>query len=131
MQRTGILIGLARFVRRYLVAVALIGGLLVVLVQVDLFGTGPMPQYPPEGYTSYKTQESLQWEKGTREEEIVLQVSIDDPSFAAPALEKKVSGTSHSLNKLEGGKTYYWRLMQGDRPSPVATFKVSKYNVHL
>lgn len=131
MQRTEILIGLARFLRKYLVAVTLIAGLAVVLVQVDRYGTGPAPQYPPEGYTSYKTQESLQWDKGTREEPIVLQVSIDDPSFAEPVLEKKVSGTSHSMNKLEGGKTYYWRLMQGDRPSPIASFKVSRYNVHL
>ncbi|MBW2277481.1 MAG: hypothetical protein JRF63_08315 [Deltaproteobacteria bacterium] len=131
MHRTGILVRLAGFLRRYVIAVALIATLAVALVQVEVSGVGPVPQYPPEGYTTVKTQVSLQWNKGTREEPITLQVSIDDPTFAAPVLEKKVGGTSHSMSKLEGGKTYYWRLMQSEQPSPVATFKVSKYNVHL
>jgi hypothetical protein len=131
MHRTGILVRLAGFLRRHTIAVVLIATLVVILVNAELHGVGPMPQYPPEGHTTVKTQVSLQWNKGTREEPITLQVSIDDPTFSEPMLEKKVGGTSHSMSKLEGGKTYYWRLVQGERPSPVASFKVSKYNVHL
>jgi len=131
MHRTGILVRLAGFLRRYAIAVALIAALVIAMVRVQTSGVGPVPQYPPEGYTAVKTQVSLQWNKGTREEPITLQVSIDDPTFSEPVLDKKVGGTSHSMSKLEGGKTYYWRLVQGEEPSPVATFKVSKYNVHL
>ena len=130
MHRTGILVRLAGFLRRYVIAVALIATLVIAMVQVQTSGVGPVPQYPPEGYTTVKTQVSLQWNKGTREEPIILQVSLE-PDFSETVLDKQVGGTSHSMSKLEGGETYYWRLVQNERSSPVATFKVSKYNVHL
>jgi hypothetical protein len=131
MQRPGIVICIAGWLRRYVVALLLITTLAVALLRIHTSGVGPMPQQPPEGYTAVRTQVSLSWNRGTREAPITLQVSIDDPTFSSPFLERKVNGTSHSLTKLEGGTTYYWRLVQEGKPSPTASFKVSKYNVHI
>ena len=131
MRSTGILIGLGIFARRYVVALALIAALVAALVQVYTTGTGPMPQQPPQGYLVERARASLQWNRGTRTEPITLQVSIDDPTFAEPAVERKVNGTHHSLNDLQSGSTYYWRLMQDGEPSPIASFKVSSHNVKL
>lgn len=131
MHRTGILVRLAGFIRRYTIAVVLIAMLVVAMAKVETSGVPPMPQQPPEGFETVETHVSLQWDKGTREEPITLQVSIDDPDFEEPFLERKVNGTSHSLSKLEGGKTYYWRLVQDTEPGPTASFRVSEFNVHL
>ena len=106
------LVRLGIFLRRYLVAVALLATLVVALVQVYATGTGPMPQQPPEGYTVERARASLQWNRGTRTETITLQISIDDPTFSAPKVDRQVNGTSHSLNDLQRGSTYYWRLVQ-------------------
>ena len=125
------LVRLGIFLRRYLVAVVLVASLGWALVQVYTSGTGPMPQQPPEGYTVERARASLQWNRGTRSEPITLQISIDDPTFAEPKVDRKVNGTSHSLNNLERGSTYYWRLVQAGEASPIASFKVSNYNVKL
>lgn len=127
----GILIGLGILARRYLVALALLATLAAALVEVYTTGTGPMPQQPPEGYTIEISRTSLQWDRGTRTDPITLQISIDDPTFAAPKVDRKVNGTSHSLNDLQRGSTYYWRLVQAGAPSPTASFKVSSTNVKL
>jgi hypothetical protein len=131
MQRNGIAVSIALWLRKYTVTLLLIGTLLIALIKVHACGAGPVPQQPPEGHVTVKTRVSLSWNRGTRETPIMLQVAIDDPTFASPILEKKVSGTSHSLAKLESGKTYYWRLVQDDEPSPTASFEVSRYNVNL
>ncbi len=131
MYRSGILIAAARWLRRYLVALALIGTLAAAMIQVYTTGVGPRPQQPPEGYVVERDRASLQWDKGTIERPIELQVSIDDPEFGNPAVERKTSGTSHSLRDLEPGSTYYWRLVQDGEPSRTASFSVSKYNVHI
>ena len=131
MHETGILIWLGIFLRRYLAALALVTTLAAALIQVYTTGTGPMPQQPPEGYTIENSRASLQWDRGTRSEPIQLQVSIDDPTFAKPAVDRKVNGTAHSLSNLQSGATYYWRLVQEGAASPAASFRVSSHNVKL
>jgi hypothetical protein len=131
MRRRGILPAVALWLRRYAVALALIGMLLGALIQVYTVGTPPAPQQPPEGYLVEQDKVSLEWNAGTRDEKITLQVSIDDPDFAEPSLERETGGTSHTLSRLQGGATYYWRLVQGGDPGPTASFRVSRYHVDL
>jgi len=131
MRAVEMLVRLGIFLRRYLVAVLLVGLLAAALIEVYATGTGPMPQQPPEGYTVERARASLQWNRGTRTEPITLQISIDDPTFASPKVERKVNGTTHSLNDLQRGSTYYWRLLQAGEPGPTASFKVSSHNVKL
>jgi len=116
------------WLRRYAVALALIGTLGGSLVAANLWGTAPSPQQPPEGYVSEDDRATLQWDKGTRKAPITLQISLDDPDFGKPLVDKAVSGTGHTLSKLERGGTYYWRLVQDGVPGPTASFGVSKYN---
>ncbi|MCP4676227.1 MAG: hypothetical protein GY854_12105 [Deltaproteobacteria bacterium] len=129
MQRLGLIPRIWGFLRTYAVALALIGGLGFAFFEVYVTGVGPMPQQPPEGYTIERTKAALQWSKGTRKGGIKLQVAMDDPSFTKPILEKDVKGKSHTMNALEPGHTYYWRLVQGDDYSPIATFKTSAYAI--
>ncbi len=129
MYRAGLIPRIWRFLRTYLVALALIFTLAFAFFEVYVTGVGPVPQQPPEGYTIERTNATLQWNKGTKKGPINLQVSMDDPKFKAPILEREVKNTSHAMNKLEPGHTYYWRLVQNDKPSPVATFKTSAYAI--
>ena len=131
MFREGLLIRLWNLVRNYAVAVILVAMVAVSFIQVYTVGTGPVPQLPPEGYVIQRGTAQLQWSKGTREGEIRLQVSVDDPSFADPVVERKATGNSHSMNKLKPNVTYYWRLVQGEKTSPVATFRTPLHNVRF
>jgi len=131
MLRRGILPTVALWLRNYAVALLLVGMLLAALIQVYAAGTPPAPQQPPEGYMVEQDRVSLEWNAGTRDQPVVLQVSIDDPRFTDPVVEREMKGTSHSMTRLRGGATYYWRLVQGGRPGPVASFRVSRYHVDL
>jgi hypothetical protein len=131
MFRRGIVPAACLWLRHYCVALLLIGMLLTALIQVYAFGTPPAPQQPPEGYFVEQDKVSLEWNPGTRQEPITLQVSIDDPGLAAPFLERQITGSSHTLSRLQSGGTYYWRLVQGGKPGPTASFRVSKYNVDI
>ena len=131
MYRRGLVLTLVVLLRRYAVALFLIGALAVAIVQVYTVGVGPRPQGPPEGYLVERDKATLSWDKGTREAPITLQISIDDDSFDEPDVERTVTGTTHHLNEVEGGATYYWRLVQDGDPSPVASFSVSKHHVDI
>lgn len=131
MLRRGILPTLGLWLRQYAVPLALIGALLIALIRVYAVGTPPAPQQPPEGYLVEVDKASLEWNPGTRKEPVTLQVSIDDPDFAAPFLEREMAGTGHTLSRLQGGSTYYWRLVQGGEPGPTASFRVSRFHVDL
>lgn len=120
-----------RLLRSYAVAVALVLALGAAFIEVYFIGTGPATQQPPEGYTIQNTNATLQWDRGTKKEPIQLQIAIDDPDFTELFVDKEVNGKTHRLNDLEPGHTYYWRLVQGDKPSPVATFKTSAYAIEL
>ena len=122
---------LGKWLRKYFAAVFLITALVGSLAGNKLYGTGPMPQQPPEGYELHRGTVTLHWNKGTKKGDIVLQVSVDDPDFSTPILEKKLAASSHALSDLKRGKQYYWRLLQNNKPSPTASFKVYKYNVKL
>jgi hypothetical protein len=124
MRGLGVVSFTARFLWRYLAAAALIGGLTTAMVGVALSGTGPVPQGPPEGYSVASGRVSLEWNKGTRKGPITLEVSVDDPTFAKPIVQKKISGVSHQMAEIRPGKTYYWRLVQGSEKSPTASFRV-------
>ena len=129
MYRRGIIPRIWEFLRNYLVAFLLIGTFGWTMIEVYVTGTVPVPQQPPEGYTTERLTATLQWNKGNREGAIHLQVSVDDPTFEEPMLDLEVSGTTHNLSKLEPGRTYYWRLVREDESSAIATFKTSKYAV--
>jgi predicted PurR-regulated permease PerM len=129
MYRRGIIPRIWEFLRNYLVAFLLIGTFGWTMLEVYVTGTAPVPQQPPEGYTTERLTATLQWNKGSREGDIHLQVSVDDPTFEEPMLDLEVRGTTHNLSKLEPGRTYYWRLVREDESSAIATFKTSKYAV--
>ncbi len=131
MRRRGILPTVGLWLRKYAVALLLVGLLLGALIQVYAVGTPPATQQPPEGYLVERDKVSLEWNTGTRKEPVTLQVSIDDPAFAEPFLERAITGSSHTLSRLQGGATYYWRLVQGGEPGPTASFRVSKYHVDI
>ena len=118
-------------IRGYLAAVLLIGYLSVILISTAISGAPPLPQFPPEGYVVERDMALLRWNKGTREGQVDLQISIDDPDFEKDVQTVKKVRTSHSLRNLKNGSTYYWRLVQNESASPVASFKVSKHNVKL
>ena len=131
MQWLHILVLAAVWLRKYAVTLALMVTLVTAMVGVALFGAGPMPQQPPQGYMAERGRVSLSWSKGTRQEPITLQISIGDPSFLAPIVDKETNTNSHNVTKLERGATYYWRLIQGGKASPTAHFEVSRYNARF
>jgi hypothetical protein len=130
-RRAGFLIAAARFVWRYAATAALVGALAAAMIRVAAVGTGPVPQGPPNGYSVASGRVSLEWNKGTRKEPFKVQVSVEDPSFAEPIVDKAVSGTSYALPNLLPGKKYYWRLVQGDEASPTSSFEVPMSHVEL
>ena len=113
------------FIREYLVILILIAGTCKMFINVYATGTRPMPQQPPEGYLVERTEATFQWNRGNRSLPIQLQVSKDDSSFKNPTLDRKVTGTTHTMHDLEPGHVYYWRLQQGDDTSPLASFKTA------
>jgi len=131
MQWLHILSLAAGWLRKYAVTLALMVTLVAAMAGAALFGAGPMPQQPPQGYVAERGRVSLSWSKGTREEPITLQISIGDPGFSNPIVDKKMNTNSHSVTKLERGATYYWRLIQGGNASPTAHFEVSRYNARF
>ena len=102
-----------------------------MFLNVYVTGVGPVPQQPPEGYVVQRTQATFQWDMGNRDKPISLEVSMDDPDFTAPLLDRKVTGTTHTMTKLQPGHRYYWRLRQGDKISPVASFETSENAVNF
>jgi len=124
-----ILMRLAIWLRKYLVALVLLTFFVWSMWGVYWHGTGPVPQQPPRGFEVVREQASLHWSKGTRAIPVSLQVSVDDPLFNDPEVDKVVTSTSHKMRNLKAGSTYYWRLVQGDTSSPVAHFRVSPNNV--
>jgi predicted PurR-regulated permease PerM len=129
MLRIGLIPRLWLFARKYLVVLLLIGCFAFAMFQVYITGTPPVPQQPPQGYTLGRLQARLQWNKGTRPGAIQLQVSVDDPDFIEPLVDKKTTGSNHSMRNLLPGHTYYWRLVQEGKPGPVASFKTSPYAI--
>jgi len=131
MRSFDILWAAGAWLRQYAVALALVMTLAGSLVAVNIWGSGPVAQQPPEGYTIERDRASLQWDKGTREAPVTLQVSVGSPDFDEMLVNKVVKGNGHTLRKLERGATYYWRLVQNGKAGPTASFKVSRYNVDL
>ena len=131
MQWLHILLLAGVWLRKYAVTLALMATLVAAMAGAALFGAAPMPQQPPNGYDVERGKVSLSWSKGTRGEPITLQISIGDPDFSAPIVDKKMNTNSHNVTKLERGATYYWRLIQGGNASPVAHFQVSRYNARF
>jgi len=108
------------------VVLILITGTCKMFFNVYVTGTGPMPQQPPEGYVVERTQATFQWNRGNLSLPMRLQVSTDEANFENPTLDRKVTGTTHTMHNLEPGHVYYWRLVQGDKVSPLASFKTAK-----
>ncbi len=131
MQVLGIISWVWVFIRKYLVAAALIVAFATTYYEVYVTGVGPMPQHPPEGYSVERGHAVLQWNKGTKDEPINLQISMDDPGFTKPIVDRKMTGISYTARELIPGHNYYWRLVQGDAIGPVASFKTSTYAIAL
>lgn len=129
MPRRGIIPRLWDFARKYLVALFMLGAFGAAMFEVYVTGTGPVPQQPPEGYAIEELTATLRWDNGTRGGPVTLEVSVDDPGFAKPLLSRETASGSYALRDLEPGRTYYWRLVQAGRSSPVASFKTSPYAV--
>ncbi len=125
MFRSGLIVGLMVWCRSYLIALVLIGVLALSFWEVLINGTGPMPQHPPVGHIVLRNSNQLQWSMGTRKEPIRLLISIDDPDFKKPLMDRTVKREMISLPNLEPGRTYYWKLVQGDSDSPTSKFHVS------
>ena len=119
------------WIRKYLVTLSLIVVFVGAMLEVYIFGVGPMPQQPPDGYTVERSRAALQWSRGTHEGDLTLQVSIDDPDFNELIVDKKVTGKTYSVKDLKRGKTYYWRIVGDGVESPTAKFKASAYAIDL
>ena len=122
----GALVLCARFARRHLSALALVGALAISAVEVCTVGTEPAPQSPPAGAVLYDGRAELRWSRGTRGGEIRLQVAPGDPDFAAPSIDEVESGTGKKIEGLEAGTTCYWRLVRDGEPGSVMTFRISR-----
>ena len=131
MQWLHVLLLAAVWLRKYAVTLALMVMLVTAMASAALFGAGPMPQQPPQGYDVERGRVSLSWSKGTRKEPITLQISIGDPGFNSPIINKEMTTNSHNITKLERGATYYWRLIQNGHAGPTAHFHVSRYNARF
>ena len=129
MHRPGIIPRMWDFVRLYLVSLTLVGIFAWTIAQVYLLGVGPVPQQPPPGFVEQRLETRLQWHRGNIEELIHLEVSVDDPAFDELFVDKAVSGTTHIITNLEPGHTYYWRLIQGGKPSSTYTLKTASHAV--
>jgi hypothetical protein len=114
------------FSRLYLVTSLLALTLSWTFLTGFLTGVGPTPQSPADGYKFERTRATLQWDRGNRQGPIVLQVSMDDPDFGQPLIDRPVKRATHRFENLSPGHTYYWRLIQGEKRSPVASFKTSR-----
>ena len=119
------------WVREYLVAVLLVGAFAHAMIQVYVTGTPPVPQQPPEGYVLQRLEARLQWNKGSDDGEVTLQVSMDDPDFLEPLVDKQQRGTTYRMRDLEPGHIYYWRVLKGDEASAVASFETSPYAIEF
>jgi len=125
MRAGNVILGAVVFARRYLVTVAILCAFAAAMIGSAMYGNGPVPQGPPEGYSLVSGRVSLEWNRGTRPQPITLEVAEDDPSFAKPVFQKVVSGTAFTLTTVRPGKKYYWRLVQNDQASPTASFAMS------
>jgi len=125
MHRSGMIVSFMLWCRSYLIALTLIAVLALSFWEVLINGTGPMPQHPTVGHVVPRNTTDLQWSMGTRKEPIRLLISIDDPDFTNPFMDRTVKRKSINLPNLEPGRTYYWKLVQGDSDSPISRFHVS------
>jgi hypothetical protein len=126
MHRKGVIPRVWGFVRNYAIPMALLGVFIQTVVQSYITGIAPVPQEPPMGYVLGRNETKLEWHRSTVEGAWELQVSMDDPEFKDPFVTREVTGTSHMLNNLEPGHTFYWRLIRGDDSSSIDYFKTSK-----
>jgi hypothetical protein len=127
MRRTGLIVVFVRFLRSYLLALALVGALALTFLKSFTGGFGPVPQHPPEGITIVRDSEQLQWSPGARRGPIRLQVSANSPTFSGELfVDQKVKSTRHVLSNLAPGTTYFWRLVQNNESSHVSKFHVAK-----
>ncbi len=125
MFRPGLIVRIWNFLRLYLVALILLGIFVWTVLEVYVLGVGPVPQQPPPGFVEDRLDTRLQWHRGNREEPMTLEVA-KDPDFKDKVVDRMASGTVHNLNDLEPGQTYYWRLIQGEKPSRTYYFKTSE-----
>jgi hypothetical protein len=119
-----IAIRLWRWGRVYLVAVLLLAALAASCVRTLTNAVEPRPQHPAPGYVLSRPSIQLQWSAGNRDGEIRLQLSTDR-EFDALMIDEVVTRHTHALKNLEPGRTYYWRLVQGNRAGDVSWFEVS------
>jgi hypothetical protein len=110
-----------------------------VFSEIRSFSIGPAPllpaafiqlNSPANGATLADNTPSFSWQplQGSHEYEFSLS---DNPTMSSPLLNAKVDTAGiHVLRKLEGGKTYYWRvrvtLPNVSDWSPVGNFFVAK-----
>jgi hypothetical protein len=120
----GLIARVLGWLRAYLVALLLVVGLGLSVALTGLGQIGPQPQHPPQGYVLSRHKAQLQWSRGEREGEIRLQVATG-ARFEELLVDRTVPRDTYRLQDLEPGKTYYWRLVQGDRVSRTARFAVS------
>ena len=126
----GNLVRLWNFVRDYAVLLLLAGAFVWTLIQVYGIGYGPIPQLPPEGYLIENLEAKLQWHNGNRPVGCTLEISEDDPSFSGKLfLEKEVTGHTYTVNNIEPGHIYYWRLKKDNLVSAAASFKTATYAI--
>jgi hypothetical protein len=131
MRVLGVVSFAVRFAWRYAVTAVLVIGLAAAMIEVATSGTAPAPQQPPDGYSAASGRISLEWDKGTRTTPITVQISVDDPSFSKPILDRVVGGGAYTLTDIRPGKAYYWRLVQDGDAGPTANFKVPANYVDL
>ena len=62
--------------------------------------------------------------RGNRAGEIRLQLSTSR-DFDEPIIDEVVTVGTHALRGLDPGRTYYWRLVQGERVGDASWFEVS------
>jgi hypothetical protein len=126
-RRTAILLRVARWMRSYLVPAALI--VLVAWVALKAFSgdVSPNPEFPPEGYDVVRDTIELEWSRSSEKEKTRLQVVIDDDSFdGKKVVDEDVYTKTYTLNQLEPGRTYFWRVIEKGKTSRSSSFRVAE-----
>ena len=127
LHRAWLLAGL----RRYTVPVLLLAYLAAALLGALVFGDIPQPQIPPDGYEIHTPEVRLSWHGRGHRGTYRLEVIAEGGAFDSPLVSKELRSSMHSLNDLERGKTYYWRVIEegSGRTSRVASFRLSPQRI--
>lgn len=125
-RRTSPLVSVARWARSYLVPLALLALVARVAVRAMLGDVSPNPEFPPDGYDVVRDTIELEWSQSSDRVKSRLEVSLGDDSFeGGKVVDRDVYDKKYTLDALEPGRTYYWRVTEQGKTSRTSSFEVA------